>query len=233
MEIDAEQITSEPERIGDALGWKFAARGARALFLGRGAPGRDEAWPETLLPADVRRSWLRQVHSGRVLDARPGLCGEGDALRVERAGLAAVVATADCVPIVVVSERAVAAIHAGWRGLVAGVVGAALERLDPDAEAVAWIGPAIGPCCYEVGEDVASAVVAASASGVCRPGARGRPHLDLAGAAALQLRAAGIGRIQRIAACTRCRPEWLWSHRGDGPGAGRNLAVVWREPTSG
>lgn len=233
MEIDAEQVTAEPERIGEALGWRFAARGARALFLGRGAPGRDEVWPQALLPADVRRSWLRQVHSDRVLDARPGLCGEGDALRVEGTGLAAVVATADCVPIVAIGERSVVAIHAGWRGLVAGVIGAAIGRLDPDPETVAWIGPAIGPCCYEVGEDVASAVVAASAAGVRRAGARGRPHLDLAAAATLQLRAAGIGRIRQIAACTRCRPEWLWSHRGDGPRAGRNLALVWRQAASG
>lgn len=233
MATGVETITAEPERIGGAFGWRFAAHENRVLFLGRGAPPRDGKWPRDLLPPGVLRSWLRQVHSDRVLAAKPGLCGEADALVVEQEGLAAMVATADCVPIVVTGRHGATAIHAGWRGLAAGVVGAALERLGADAGAQAWIGPSIGPCCYEVGEEVAAAVAAASADEVILPGERGRPHLDLAGAAAWQLDRAGVARIRHVAACTRCRPEWLWSHRGDGAGAGRNLALVWREVDRG
>ncbi|KAB2958443.1 MAG: laccase domain-containing protein, partial [Thermoanaerobaculia bacterium] len=61
-----------------------------------------------------------------------------------------------------------------------------------------------------------------------RPGARGRPHLDLPSAVAAQLGAAGVERIVHVDVCTRCRAEWLWSHRRDGEGCGRNLALIWR-----
>jgi len=227
FEIEVRAETPEP--IGGVVGWRFGAHGARALFLGRGAPGRDGAWPEGLLPVGVDRSWLRQVHSDRVVDAVPGPCGEGDALVARRARLAAQIATADCVPILIAGPDVVVAVHAGWRGLAAGVIGAAMARLGASGAPVAWIGPAIGPCCYEVAPEVETEVVAASFPGVSRPGPRGRPHLDLGAAATEQLRRAGVERVVRVAACTRCRPEWLWSHRGDGPAAGRNLALVWRE----
>ena len=74
---------------------------------------------------------------------------------------------------------------------------------------------------------------AASSQAVRRPGPRGRPHLDLAAAAAAQLSAAGVARIERVAACTRCHPEWLWSHRRDGAGAKRNLTLAWLEGCEG
>jgi YfiH family protein len=231
--VEEELVATEPELIAGVPAWRFATSGARALFLGRGAPERDAEWPRGLTPDVPPRGWLRQVHSNRVIAAHPGPCGEGDALVVESTGLAISVATADCVPILVATGSAAAAIHAGWRGLAAGVVAATLEKLGALGEAVAWIGPAIGPCCYEVGEEVASAVVAASAVAVRRPGPRSRPHVDLGLAASLQLRAAGVGRILRLAVCTRCRPAWLWSHRGDGAEAGRNLALIWREPSNG
>ena len=224
------EIAPPPERAGEAWVWRGRLGGAHLLFVGRGAPGRDTPWPAALLPAGVERAWLRQVHAATVREARAGDCGEGDALLVGRTGLAAIVAVADCVPVLLAGARGLAAVHAGWRGLVAGVLPAALARLGRiDA---AWIGPAIGPCCYEVSAEVAAAVVTASAPAVRRPGWRGRPHLDLAAAAAAQLAAAGVGSATILRHCTRCRGEWLESHRRDGGRAGRNLAAVWREAES-
>jgi YfiH family protein len=219
------EITPTPERFGAAVGWAGTLGGARLLCLGRGAPARGAVWPEGLTPQGVDRGWLVQVHSARALEAHPGACGEGDALIVRRPALAAIVASADCVPVLLVGDAGAAAVHAGWRGLAAGVIPAAIERLGGiDA---AWIGPAIGPCCYEVSEEVAAAVTAASAAAVRRPGAGTRPHLDLARAASVQLERAGAGTVTILRHCTRCRAEWLESHRRDGERAGRNLALIW------
>jgi YfiH family protein len=129
---------------------------------------------------------------------------------------------------------AIAAVHAGWRGTVAGVVAAAVAELRrvagpgaDEAPPVAWIGPAIGACCYEVGPDVAAQVVAASGEEVATPGPAGKPHVDVARAVELQLRRAGIADVRRFGPCTRCEPELLWSYRRDGAKAGRNIAYVW------
>jgi YfiH family protein len=103
-------------------------------------------------------AFLHQEHGTTVLMAdAPGRSGNGDALVVTRSGLPIAVATADCVPIVVEADDAVAVVHAGWRGAVAGVLPAALEVLRQIGHEPirAAIGPAIGPCCYEVGEEVA------------------------------------------------------------------------------
>ncbi|MGA9598603.1 MAG: polyphenol oxidase family protein [Acidimicrobiia bacterium] len=103
-------------------------------------------------------AFLEQVHGATVLTADgPGRRGDGDALVVLRPGLPIAVATADCVPVVVEADGAVAVVHAGWRGAAAGVLPAALRALTKAGhEPVrAAIGPAIGPCCYEVGTEVA------------------------------------------------------------------------------
>ena len=145
--------------------------------------------------------------------------------------MALCVATADCVPVVLGAGDGVAAVHAGWRGVVAGVVDRAVGALAVavgERPVAAWIGPAIGPCCYEVGEDVASRVVAASATGVARRGRGARPHLDLVAAVEIQLRGAGVEAIERLGPCTRCAPELLYSYRRDGAAAGRNLTYAWR-----
>jgi hypothetical protein len=182
----------------------------------------------------------RQVHSARVLVADgPGLRGEADALLTRVPGLALSVITADCVPVLVSAGAWSAAIHAGWRGVAAGVVGAALDRLrsegagDP-ASWSAWIGPAIASCCYEVGDDVAAAVAAAAHPDVVIhdfPGCAGdgsKPRLDLAAAVRHQLAAAGVGHVAWQVSCTACDAARLHSYRRDGRGAGRNHAFIWR-----
>ena len=226
------RVSAGPLLVAGVPSWRFEANGAHALFLGRGVPARGDALPRGLLPGDVAPAWLRQVHADGVREATAGACGEGDALVTDRPGIAATVATADCVPVLVASPGAVAAVHAGWRGIVAGVVAAALERLRDRGgldRSVAWIGPSIGSCCYEVSEEVAGRVGEAAGADVRRAGTGGRPHLDLAAAVAAQLGAAGVEHIVSVDLCTRCRPEWLWSHRRDGEGCGRNLAMIWRD----
>ena len=176
-----------------------------------------------------RLAWARQVHGAEVLAARPGLCGPGDALVTAERGLALAIATADCVPVLLAGRGAIAAVHAGWRGLASGVIGAALERLASAGagEVRAWIGPAIGPCCYEVGEEVAEAIARAGrADAVLRRDDRPRPHLDLHVAARLELASRGVSHVQALAVCTRCSPA-LWSYRRDGAAAGRNLSFIW------
>lgn len=202
--------------------------------MGRGAGGsRASILARTEGAGTPSVAAAKQVHSDRVLAGREGFCGEGDALWTGEAGLALSVITADCVPVLLsAGERGggrIAAVHAGWRGIEAGVVTRALEALAaPPEEVSAWIGPAIGVCCYEVGEEVAERVAAASDPSVAVRGPRGRPHVDLAGAVRRQLVLAGLPEPRTVVRCTRCDEARLWSYRREGKGAGRNVAYIWR-----
>ncbi len=210
--------------------WGAESGEVRVRFVGRrSAASREEALAEIADAPPPRLAWAQQVHGRAVLAARPGPCGAGDALHTEERGLALAIATADCVPVLLAAEAGIAAVHAGWRGLVAGVLSAALERLAGEPAAVrAWIGPAIGPCCYEVGDEVAEAVAGAGrGDAVRRREGRPRPHLDLHLATRLELAAAGVRQVHALALCTRCTPT-LWSYRRDGSAAGRNLAFIWQ-----
>ena len=212
--------------------WTARLGNVEVRFTGRGPTNDREEILRAIVP-DVPGApplaWAKQVHSAVALPARPGACGEGDALFAGETGLALSVVTADCVPVLVAGPEGIAAVHAGWRGIAGGVIPATLEKLTGyPGERTAWIGSAIGPCCYEVGEDVAGQVVAASAPEVARPGPHGKPHLDLQAAARLQLERAGVGRVFVVPSCTRCEEEKLWSYRREGKAAGRNLAFIWR-----
>lgn len=228
-------MNQTPRRRAGFSTWEEDHADVRVRFVGRGpSPERAAALAAVDDPggAPLRLAWPRQIHSARVLAARPGECGEGDALVTEEAGLAVAVATADCVPILLAGPRGLAAVHAGWRGLAANVAAAAVATLDAERTAVvAWIGPAIGPCCYEVGEEVATQVAAASAPRVIERHAAPRPHLDLQLAARLQLERCGVRAVNTVVRCTRCHPDELWSFRRDGRAVGRNLAFVWRVST--
>lgn len=207
--------------------WSMASGGVRLSFLGRGGPCRPQELAAALESPPQTLGWLSQVHSDRVLEACSGEVGEGDALVTSERGLGLAVATADCVPVLLASGPTVAAVHAGWRGLVAGVLPRALAHLEPTA-AEAWIGPAIGACCYEVDEDVAARLEAATGPEVVVSTTGRKPHVDLQAAAIWQLRAHGLQRIHRLHVCTKCHPDVLWSYRGQGERAGRNWAVIWR-----
>jgi YfiH family protein len=182
------------------------------------------------MPANL--TTLKQVHSSRCVFAggRGGVLGEGDALLENTPGAAVAVKTADCVPILLVDRdrRAVAAVHAGWRGTVAEIARRAVEEMrcefgsDP-AELEAAIGPGIGACCYEVGPDVGAHFRQHS-----EPGREGRARVDLAAANRRQLLEAGLdsARIYISGLCTMCRPDEFHSYRRDKQDAGRMFSFV-------
>ena len=164
---------------------------------------------------------LRQIHSTTCVRAagRGGVLGEGDALLENTPGSVVAVKTADCLPILLVDERqrAVAAVHAGWRGTVAGIAQRAVEAMRAEFGALpgelhAAIGPGIGKCCYEVGPEVAAQF-----------GQQGRGHVDLAAANRRQLMDAGVTpeRIYASNLCTMCRCEEFYSFRRDQEASGR------------
>jgi purine-nucleoside/S-methyl-5'-thioadenosine phosphorylase / adenosine deaminase len=155
----------------------------------------------------------RQVHSALVHRAESGARGEpGDGLWTDEPGQPILAMTADCLPIALVrsdGRPAVAVLHAGWRGLLAGIVGIGADTLGGRVQAA--IGPAIGPCCYEVGEDVSEPFAEAFGADVVS----GR-RLDLWSAAERALNEAGVGEVLRTDLCTFCNPERFFSHRRTG-----------------
>ena len=165
-----------------------------------------------------------QHHSADVLRAQAGSRGaRGDGIWTDQRGLPVLVLAADCLPIALArangSEPALALLHAGWRGLLEGIVPAGVSALGGGAVAAA-VGPAIGPCCYEVGEDVADRFRRAFGFGLYRDG-----RLDLWTAAERALRAAGCVRVDRVDLCTACSPERFFSHRRDEGLTGRQGVI--------
>jgi YfiH family protein len=155
-----------------------------------------------------------QVHSAVVNRAQAGRRGEsrGDALWTDVPGLPVAALAADCVPVALArrgGKPGIAVAHAGWIGILAGVLEAATETLGGDLDAA--IGPCAGPCCYEVGEEVAQPYRDRFGDDVA---VRGK--LDLWRAAELALNDAGIQRVHRVDICTICNPERFFSHRRDG-----------------
>jgi YfiH family protein len=155
---------------------------------------------------------------------------KADALVARRHGDAVGVRTADCVPVLLADceAGAVAAVHAGWRGVVAGVVASSIQVLGARdvRSVVAAIGPSIGPCCFEVGDEVAQQFVGlGAAANVLRDGGR-KPRVDLWAVVEKQLRSAGIDRIEVIGECTVCEADRYFSFRRDGARSGRMLSVV-------
>jgi YfiH family protein len=177
-------------------------------------------------------TWLEQVHGARVLDLDRDARGPADGAVTGQAGVVCAVLTADCLPVILSDRdgRRIGIAHAGWRGLRAGVLAAAVRVLAVDARAIsAWLGPAIGPAAYEVGADVREPFVAADA-GAGRwfaPNARGRWQADLYGLARDALRAAGVTSIYGGDFCTYREADRFFSHRREGP-CGRMATLVWR-----
>jgi purine-nucleoside/S-methyl-5'-thioadenosine phosphorylase / adenosine deaminase len=167
------------------------------------------------IDADAERMALnRQVHSTLVHRARAGARGEpGDGLWTDEPGQPILAMSADCLPIALArtteARRGVAVLHAGWRGLLAGIVSEGVSALGGPVQAA--IGPAIGPCCYEVGPEVAEPFAASFGPDVLR----GR-NLDLWTAAERALREAGAVDVERTDLCTFCNPELFFSHRRTG-----------------
>jgi polyphenol oxidase len=177
--------------------------------------------------ADLERLALnRQVHSDRVLRAAAGRREErADGLWTDERNLPILALSADCVPIVVArldaGKPAVAVLHVGWRGLLAGIVAAGARALGSGSLAAA-VGPGIGPCCYEVGEEVAAPFRERFGDDVVR-----RSRLDLWTSAERALRAAGIDRVDRFDRCTSCEAETFFSHRRDAGRTGRQGVIAY------
>jgi purine-nucleoside/S-methyl-5'-thioadenosine phosphorylase / adenosine deaminase len=169
-----------------------------------------------------RLSFNRQLHSPTVHHAQAGRRGQpGDGLWSDEPGVPLLAMSADCLPIAIArrdDRRALAILHAGWRGLAEGVIAAAVTALGAGAK-TAMVGPAIGPCCYEVGDEVAALFDADLTV---------NQKLDLWSAAERALHAAGVDTVERANLCTRCHPDLFFSHRrsGDARGAQGVLGAV-------
>jgi YfiH family protein len=230
------------ELVGEHVG--IALPGGRALFTTRrGGVSRGPyeslnlgRWTEDEPDAvDANRSRLaellgvrledvvqgRQVHGNRVerCASGDGQISDADGQATASRGLAALVLTADCLPVALIGERAVAMLHAGWRGLADGVLEEgvrALRELGDDGPLRAAIGPGAGACCYAVGDEVHAAL-----------GTSGRTA-DLKAVAAGRVRAAGVAEVHDVGICTICSdPSLFFSHRRDGV-TGRQAGVAWR-----
>ena len=177
--------------------------------------------------ADVEKLALNyQVHSNRVIRAAAGARGEhADGLWTDEPDLPVLAMSADCLPIALVRTNgpapAVAVLHAGWRGLLEGIISSGVAALGAENLA-AVVGPAIGPCCYEVGEEVAAPYRERFGADVVRDG-----RLDLWASAERALRAAGVQRIDRFDRCTACEPETFFSHRRDAGRTGRQGVIAY------
>ncbi|SRR6266516_4442294 len=177
----------------------------------------------------------RQVHgaelSRRTAPQRPspfaqpgGEIPEVDGHLTAEPSLPLLVFVADCLPVALSGPGGVAILHCGWRGLAAGIVARGAEAV---AATDAAIGPGIGPCCYEVGEEVAGAF-AGLGDGIAAGGT-----LDLPEVARRLLREAGVERTESAGLCTSCEGELFFSHRRDGGRTGRQAGLVWRSRTEG
>jgi polyphenol oxidase len=198
---ELDHVRENRHRLAAALG-----RSPADVVMGRQIHGTDLRWHD-------RRQEPR-VYADAVKSPV-----EVDAHATASAGLAPLVMVADCLPIAMVGAGGVAIAHGGWRGLAGGIVANTAERVGAEAAA---IGPGIGPCCYEVGEEVLAEF--SELDGV----ASGR-MLDLTAAARQLLKRAGVGSIEAADLCTSCNPELLFSHRRDGERTGRQAGLVWRQ----
>jgi hypothetical protein len=176
-------------------------------------------------------AWLTQVHGTTIVDLDSEAAGEADGAVTGRAGKVCVVMTADCLPVLLTNRAGsrVAAAHAGWRGLLAGVLPATVRRLGgPPEEILAWLGPAIGPASYEVGPELKAAFDAADPGSerYFQPGRGDRWLADLYGLARSSLCAAGVTTIHGGGFCTYAESERFFSHRRQAP-CGRMATLIW------
>jgi len=182
------------------------------------------------LPCDP--VWLDQVHSNRAVPAvKTEPLQQADACYTAESGVVCAVLTADCLPLLVcaVDGSQVAAIHAGWRGLLAGVVANTLSAMQ-DNELLVWLGPAIGPDCFEVGTEVRDAFVQKSAAFMTafKQKNHGKWLADIYQLARIELAMLGIDKVYGGGFCTVTEQERFYSYRRDKQ-TGRMATLIWRE----
>jgi YfiH family protein len=224
----------EPSPLGRIVVAPEVPEGHRLFYTTRDYDGAIDERLERFVGMPV--SHCKQVHGVTVLrvgqallpvphgrtegQARvPVLHRECDALWSDRSAALAI-KVADCLPVSLIGDGVIANIHAGWRGAAKGIIDATLDAL-PATPHSAWLGPSIRVCCFEVGEEVAAQF---PNDFVAR--GKAKPHVDIAAYAASRLRARGVQRIHDSGLCTRCDGSIFHSYRRDGPGGGRNLAIL-------
>jgi polyphenol oxidase len=181
-----------------------------------------------------RLAMVRQLHGSVVHladDRWPHATGpeqvplpEGDGVITGMRGLAPTVLVADCLPVALAGDGAVAMLHAGWRGLASGILGEGarlIRQQGTEGDLTAAIGPGVGVCCYEVGDEVHDAF------GSYGPGVRRGENLDLRAVARIQLERAGVELVHDVSLCTSCSPELFFSHRRDAGVTGRQAGMIW------
>ncbi|PVV10692.1 MAG: hypothetical protein B6D77_07955 [gamma proteobacterium symbiont of Ctena orbiculata] len=178
--------------------------------------------------------WLNQVHGCEVVSpesANPGC--EADAVYSDRPDRVCAVLTADCLPLLITDRlgREVCAVHAGWRGLAAGVIENAIQRFQaPAQELLVWLGPAIGPAVFEVGDEVRDVFLGyrREAGQMFTANRPGHWLADIYALARMRLTDAGVGFITGGDYCTLTQDRLFFSYRRDGV-TGRMAALIWRE----
>lgn len=185
--------------------------------------GRQIHGAELALPTDTEPPFRGSFSTDGVdFEPRnPGELREVDGHVVAEPGLAPLVFVADCLPVALWGPGGVAMLHCGWRGLAAGILARGAEAIGAEAAA---IGPGIGSCCYEVGDEVLDAF------GDLGQGIAEDRMLDLAEVARRLLAAAGVERVESAGLCTACEPELFFSHRRDAGRTGRQAGLAWLEP---
>ena len=187
---------------------------------------------QALLDLPGAPAWLHQVHGTGIVDAAgAGAGATGDGSWTDRTQVVCAVLTADCLPVLLCDRegRCVAAVHAGWRGLAAGVIEAAVSVLQTTSQdLLAWLGPAIGPRAFTVGEEVRAAFMAhdAGADEAFARQADGRLQADLYQLARQRLAGAGVDAIYGGDLCTLSDAERFFSYRRDGV-TGRMASLIW------
>jgi len=232
--------------VGSEHAVELAADGVHVLFGIGPALGstdfrsRSRRLLENLAPAVTTLRWCHQVHETTVVsiageDTPDAVCvGDCDAMVTAESALALLVWTADCVPVMLVGRQCVAAVHVGWRGAAGGIVPATLDRCrnlfqeEPDGFN-AYLGPAISGHRYPVGPEVIEAL---HSQRIAREVWLADNRVDLRSLAAAQLESLGVGRVAVVGGCTASDLR-LASHRRDGPAAGRQWSLVYREQFSG
>lgn len=200
--------------------WPAPAR-VRAVMTLRTTPDEDL---RVALPSEP--AWLEQVHGIHVVDLDKDIARKGDAAITRAPGTVCTIRVADCMPVLLADDAGtvVGGAHAGWRGLSAGIIEATIDAMGvPGKRLVAWMGPAIGPAVYEVGDEVRAAFEEKEAFAPARPG-----HwlLDLYAVARRRLRGKGVERIFGGGYCTYSDAERFYSYRRDRV-TGRMAAMVW------
>lgn len=212
----------EWQEVGGVEWVEARLSGARVVFSTRSAGSiKESPWllADALGVEEERIVSGRQVHGANLAfhDAPTPETPAVDGHVIRQPGPIGLVYTADCLPVAVAGPAGVAMLHCGWRGLSAGIVARAVEAVDATHAA---IGPGIGPCCYEVGDEVLDAFAELGDEV-----ADGR-MLNLPEVTRCLLRQSGVERIESEDICTRCEPELFFSHRRDG-GPGRQGGLAW------